>query len=69
MELNSWTLMEQDGEHVLHNSNDILHSNLMHSVNTNQNIDCTMMPIDVCQENANRNLNRMVMDRRLHQGL
>lgn len=69
MELNSWTLVEQDGDHVLHNSNSILHGTLMHSVSANPNTDCPMMPIDICQENASRVMNRVVMDRRMNQGL
>ena len=71
MELNSWTLVEQDGEHVLHNSGGLLpvHNNLIHSVATNSSTDCALMPIDVCHENSARNMNRIVIDRRINQGL
>ena len=71
MELNSWTLIEQDGEQVLHNSSGLLpiHDSLMHSVGTNPGADCTLIPIDVCQENSSRNINRLVLERRIHQGL
>ncbi|KAK7582583.1 hypothetical protein V9T40_014028 [Parthenolecanium corni] len=68
MKLNSWTLVEQDGEHVLHNANGILHSNLLHPNDSGQNADCSILPIDVCQENNNRNFNRMLIDRRMQQG-
>lgn len=65
MELNGWTLVEQDGEHVLHNSNNMLHGNLMHSV-PNTASECNLMSMDVCQETSSRNINRIVIDRRLH---
>ncbi|XP_065217829.1 myelin regulatory factor isoform X2 [Planococcus citri] len=65
MELNAWTLVEQDGEHVLHNSNNMLHGNLMHSVQ-NPASECNLMSMDVCQEASSRSINRIVIDRRLH---